>query len=162
MGTQCTGSQRHSPSAPHPLWASHLCCASETRLSETCEASGSRIERLFLPCELWKSKGTLSSSRALDCPPISRRSKDSSPSDDALLLAPGARITLSRSHKEMTFEGALRFIGYAARGEKANPRTTRGPRKPRSARVAPTTTHNEEPKKVTKHVVFAGIIFALS
>ena len=51
------------------------------------------------------------------------------------MLAPRTRITLRKSHNEMTFEGAPRSIGYAARGR----------RKPRSERVEQPTTHNEEP-----------------
>ncbi|MBQ7607710.1 MAG: hypothetical protein IJU76_07030 [Desulfovibrionaceae bacterium] len=74
MGKQCLGRQLDSPSAPIPL--GHLTFVALRCFSrKTCEASGSRIERLFLPSELWKSKGTLSSSRALDCPPISRGTK---------------------------------------------------------------------------------------
>ena len=96
---KATGREGHSQSAPlslgHLTFVAPRCFSRKNCLRETCAASPLR---------------------ALDCPPISRRSKGSSPSDDGLLLAHRTWITFSRSHNETTFEGAPRSIGHAAHG----------------------------------------------
>ena len=115
--------------------------------SETSEEPLRRIERLFLPCELWKSKGTLSSSRSLDCPPISRRSKGSSPSGRCWL--PWKRKGWSKSHNETTPKAAFAKTRRLRHRRKGcySVRTGAHQRTLLSA-VESTTKTSEEPRKI--------------
>ena len=94
-----------------------------------------------------KSKGTLRSSRALDCPPFCYGRK-------ALVLRTSAMLAprsfkVRQSHKEMTPKAAFAKVHRLRRARREGKSAqTGGRRKPRGARVAPPTTHNEEPKFV--------------
>ena len=118
MGKQDTGRQRHSPSAPLSGTSPLLRFGN---LLKPAKLPWGRIERLFLPCELWKSKGTLSSSRGLDCPPISRRSRGSSPSDERLLLAPLEADYVKQISQRNDFRRRAK-VHRVRRARRANPR----------------------------------------
>ena len=105
------------------------------------------IERFFLPCGNGQVRSR--SSRALDCPAISRRSKGSSPSDERQCWLPWTRKAWNRSHKAR--QGRL---PHRRTGD--HQRTLRASSHPRN----PTKTQIRS--RITKNQAFQGILASFS